>query len=94
MKIWRHGIIWFSVLIICLALWSFNSALSKKEKSVFVSPRIYEKSRPLGLPPVAMIEPKTDWADVGLKIGSGLGGFMTLVNLIEKFVKMFRKKEE
>ena len=94
MRIWRHGIVWFVVLITCLALLSFSNLSSKKEKSVFVSPRVYEKSRPLGPPPIALIEPKTDWADVGLKIGSGLGGFMTLVNLIEKFVKMFRKKEE
>ncbi len=86
MKVWRHGYIWFIVLVGSLALLSFSFNLGTK--APLVTPWLYDKS----LPPLVSISPKTDWVDIGLKISAGLGGLMTLTNLIEKFIKIFRRK--
>lgn len=36
---------------------------------------------------------KPNYADIGLKIGSGMGGLMSLLNIIEKILKWFQKKK-
>ena len=93
--IWRYGKTWFIVLLVSLAFLSLAPLSGKKVKAPIVSPRMYEKSPYLAPPPFAVVpEPKADWVSIGLKISSGLGGLMTLTNLIEKFVKMIRRKPE
>lgn len=38
--------------------------------------------------------PKTDYADIGLKLGSGFGGLMSLISFIEKIMKWFRRDKK
>lgn len=93
--IWRYGKSWFMILLVSLALLSLTPLSSRKAKAPITSPRMYEKSEKDFLPPLAAVPvPPRDWADVGLKVSAGLGGLMTLTNLIEKFIKMLRRKPD
>lgn len=37
--------------------------------------------------------PRSDYADAGLKIGSGFGGIMSIIGFFEKILGWFRKKK-
>lgn len=85
---WRSNYIWVSLLVICIMLLSYNSLFPVTK----VVP-MYKSMPPyLGSPYTAVIPPTTNWTDIVLKIGSGLGGLMTLLNIIEKIVTWIRKK--
>ncbi len=86
MKKFKSLAIWLPVLLICVGLLYIPSG--HKEEQVL---RQY-KSAPLAIPHLAVVPPPTNWMDIGLKIGSLLGGIMTLLNIIEKVVKMVRRK--
>ena len=84
MRKFRSLLIWIPILVICLGL--LYMPAGHKEEQVLRQ----WKSAPLGTPQLAVVPP-TNWMDVGLKIGSLLGGIMTLLNIIEKIVRMVRK---
>lgn len=44
-------------------------------------------------PPVVQVLSKPDYAGIGLKVGSGIGGLMSLMNFIEKILKWIRRKK-
>jgi len=45
-------------------------------------------------PPAVQVSSKPDYAGIGLKVGSGIGGLMSLMNFIEKILKWFRRERK
>ena len=88
MKIWRHGYIWGIVLVAGILLWSMQATFTTKKEA----PGLYELDRSIRPHASIVVEPKTDWVGIGLKISSGLGGIMTLMNLVEKTIKIIRRR--
>jgi hypothetical protein len=85
---WKSLFIWIPVLLVCLGL-LYIPTMTHKEAQV----GLRYKSAPLAIPNLAVVPQPTNWMDVGLKIGSLLGGIMTLLNIIEKVIKMVRRKD-
>ncbi len=88
---WYSYRIWLPVFVICIGLLIFQGGMFHKETPI--KERMKKEDvlrRPMVLPPPP-VEKSINYVDIGLKIGSGLGGVMTLLNIIDK-IRGWRKK--
>ena len=88
---WRSLKIWLPITVICLGVLVLTP-MSKKE-----APSVEYRLKSLPMhpgvtPPLAAIPPKTDYMDIVLKVGGLSGAIMSCVSLVEKAVKLIRRK--
>jgi len=86
---WYSYKIWLPVFVICIGLLIFQGGMFHKESNIKNKKENILRT-PMAIPPPP-VEKSINYVDIGLKIGSGLGGIMTLLNIIDK-IRGWRKK--
>ncbi len=96
---WRSPWIWGSLFVVCLGVLTMRP-LSVEKQELKQELRLEKKYIPKDFrnipmaPPPPLPAPKTDYMDIVLKLGSLSGALMTCISLVERVVKLFRRKHE